>query len=346
MLFFSWVWLFGITGSAVKEVLLIALGILAFSTIASIIIVHFIENHFTSYYYIISSIWLGLGWYVLLATIASLVLASVFPEINTAITASVLLGLAALYTVYGIINAQKIRVKKIEIIIPNLPPSWENKKAVQISDVHLGVFCHQGFMKKIVRLINEQSPALVFITGDLFDGAGKKLNHLADPIKNILAPEGIYYITGNHETYVSLENSLAAVRLTPARILNDEITELNGMQLLGISYPKPGEKKDFGNIFKKINPAKPSIVLYHEPKVAVVELAKAAGASLMLSGHTHVGQLWPFAAITRALYKKRDWGLSREGAFNIYTSSGAGTWGPPMRTGNYPEIVSITFKSR
>ena len=175
----------------------------------------------------------------------------------------------------------------------------------------------------------------------MFDGAGQKFAHLADPINQIKAPLGIYYITGNHETYINIEKALAAIANTAAITLRDELREVDGMQVLGIDYPLPGKPKDMGPVLSKLDKSRPSIVLFHEPKH--VDQIKEAGAGLMLSGHTHKGQVWPFGWITRVIYKKLDYGLHQIGDFNIYTTTGVGTWGPPFRTGNRPEIIKITF---
>ncbi len=89
--------------------------------------------------------------------------------------------------------------------IENLPEQWKGRTIVQASDIHLGAINRSGFAQKVVNLINSAKPDVVVITGDLFDGAGEDLSHLVEPLNQIQAPLGVYFITGNHETYVGLQ---------------------------------------------------------------------------------------------------------------------------------------------
>ncbi len=346
-LYFSWVWLFTVKSLAIKKALAITLGILSISFIAGTLLVHFHEDFFSENLYIVSSVWLGLLWYLVLGTVLALVISwlsqTVGWRLEMRLITGLLLAVAVCLSAYGVWNALQIRTSRVNPFVMGLPESWRGKKAVQISDLHLGVYHGRSFMERIVTLVNDEHPDLIFITGDLFDGAGQKLSHLADPIDQLEAPDGVYYITGNHETYISLEKSLEAVSKTKARILNDEVVAIEGVQVVGAMYPTAGMTRDLSAVLAKLSRSQPSILLYHEPKVEIVAQAKQAGVNLMLSGHTHVGQLWPFGAITSALYRKLDRGLHREGDFSIYTSSGVGTWGPPMRIGNSPEVVVLTF---
>ena len=84
-----------------------------------------------------------------------------------------------------------------------------------------------------------------------------------------------------------------------------------------------------------------SILLLHAPDHP--EIAEAAGYSLQLSGHTHLGQFIPWSWMARRIYRKFVYGLSRIGKMQVFTSSGAGTWGPPLRLGSNPEIVMLEF---
>ena len=254
----------------------------------------------------------------------------------------VAIALACLYSGYGVWNAYHPRTKEVVIKIRNLPPEWQNRKIVQVSDVHLGHILGAGFLQGVVEEVNAQNPSIVFITGDLFDGADGHLDALVGPLNNIRAPLGIYYVTGNHETYLGTDRAYAALKTTKARILRDEMVVIDGLQIIGVSYPERGHPKNLAEVFRKIPgfiPGSPSILLYHSP--VQIEQAKAAGISLQLSGHTHHGQIFPIQFISRLIYGKYYNGLHVEGRYSIYTSSGAGTWGPTMRTGNHPEIAVI-----
>lgn len=349
-LHFSWIHFFGIVSQNAMKKLALTMAILSVSFIISTLLVHWKENFITEKLYLLSSAWLGIVWYLALATALVWILWIMNKIVNghfpIATAAGVFLSLALAYSAYGFWNAQNPRIKNITVAIKDLPASWQGTTAVQLSDIHLGPIHRYWFMDRVVKATNRVKPDIVFITGDLFDGASQKLNHLAGPINDLQAPLGVYYITGNHETYVSLDKCLAAVRETKAKILHDEVVEINGVQILGVDYPQMEEKKDFSVPAALLDRTKPSIVLYHEPKVVLVKLFKEAGASLMLSGHTHLGQMWPFNFITNKIYQGDDYGLHVDGDFSLYTSDGIGTWGPPMRTGNRPEIVVIRFERR
>ena len=254
-------------------------------------------------------------------------------------------GLTLVYSAYGIVNGYHPRLVKFTVHIKNLPPSWRGKTLVQLSDVHLGRVLGSGFLARAVAQANSQHPAMVLITGDLFDGADGNLEELVAPLNGLIAPQGVYFVTGNHETYLGVERSCAALRLTPVRALADECVVVDGLQVVGISYPERGHSLSFTGKMAKLsgfNPALPSILLYHSP--TQVAEAKAAGINLQLSGHVHQGQLFPLQFVTRLIFGKYHHGLHAEGDYTLYTSSGVGLWGPTMRTGNHPEIAVIRLE--
>jgi predicted MPP superfamily phosphohydrolase len=147
-------------------------------------------------------------------------------------------------------------------------------------------------------------------------------------------------VTGNHD------RTLAALHRTKARILNDEMVVVNGLQIIGVSFARRGSPKNVGEVVSSLpefNPQMPAILLSHSP--TQVEQARAAGIDLQLSGHTHKGQIFPIQIISRLTYGKYYYGLHVAGDYSIHTSSGAGTWGPTMRTGNHPEIAVIRLES-
>jgi predicted MPP superfamily phosphohydrolase len=120
---------------------------------------------------------------------------------------------------------------------------------------------------------------------------------------------------------------------------------IDGLQVIGISYPERGHSLDLAQAIAKLpdfNPALPSILLYHSP--THIAQAKAAGINLQLSGHAHHGQIFPIQFISRLVYGKYYHGLHVEGDYTLYASSGAGTWGPTIRTGNHPEIAVIRLE--
>ena len=345
-IYYSIVHFFGVTGSGRKAVLALILFLLPASFIASSVIARRTGNPVSRALYFSSGLWLGVGltlmtFFVLAwAAWGAAKLSAHRP--SPAVFGLAAVALACLYSGYGVWNAYHPRTEGLNVRIKNLPPEWRGKKVVQLSDVHLGRVFGSAFLQGIVEKINAENPFIVFITGDLFDGIDGPLDELVGPLNGLTAPLGIFYVTGNHETYLGTDRAYAALKKTKARILGDEMVVIDGLQIIGISYPQRGFSKDIAEVIKKLpdfNPRMPSVLLYHNP--TQIEQVKAAGINLQLSGHTHKGQIFPIQVISRLIYQKFYNGLHVEGDYTIYTSSGAGTWGPTMRTGNHPEIAVI-----
>lgn len=348
-IYYSVVHFFGITGSGRKAALALILFLLPASFVASSILARWTGNPLSRALYFSSGLWLGVG-VTLIAFFAIAWAAWGATKLFAHSPSPALFGLAAValacvYSGYGVWNAYHPRTEEVIVRIKNLPPDWRGKKIVQLSDVHLGHVLGSAFLQRIVEKINAENPVIVFITGDLFDGIDGRLDDLVGPLNGINAPLGIYYVTGNHETYLGTDRAYEALKKTKARILGDEMVVINGLQIVGVSFPERGYSKNIAEVIRKLpdfNPQVPSVLLYHNPTQIVQ--AKSAGINLQLSGHTHKGQIFPIQIISRLIYKKYYNGLHVEGDYTIYTSSGAGTWGPTMRTGNHPEIAVIRLQ--
>src|SRR4030065_381413 len=151
-------------------------------------------------------------------------------------------------------------------------------------------------------------------------------------------------VWGSDTHFYDSTKYLQAVRRAGMRVLYNEKVELDGLQIIGVDYRDTRREEPFKSILKKIgiDRQKPSILLKHAP--LHLQAARDHGITLQLSGHTHHGQVFLFRFITSRVYQGYDYGLKRSGDFSVYTSSGAGTWGPPMRVDTKPEIVVITFR--
>lgn len=285
---------------------------------------------------------LGFGW--MLAAMGKILK----KELNLKIIGGLAVTATIIFSGYGVWSAYHPQVKEIEVGIKNLPAAWHGKRVVQISDTHLGHVFEKDFLQEIVDKINVINPEIVFITGDLFDGMdGKNLDEEVLPLNDLKAPAGTYFVTGNHETYFGLERTYDTLAATEVKILNDELVSLGGLQIIGLSFPEESEIRDIAKAIgeiKNFNSREPVILLYHSPFEA--EQAKQAGIDLMLSGHTHAGQTFPFGILVKIIFRGNDYGLNIEDDFTLYTSSGLGTWGPTMRTFARPEIVLITLKNK
>lgn len=327
------------------------LGFLSLTFLTSSVCASYWDNKKTRYAYYLSAIWLGILQYLFLSFIFIWGLAFLTEWTRFSFPLDLLwtigLGISGITVLYGISKARILSITRINIEIKDLPISWEGKKIAHISDVHVGHILRSWFVRRIVRKINAENTEMVCISGDLFDGMDGRLEHLVDPLNELEAPHGIYYVDGNHETYLGVDRAFESLGHTKTKILRDEIVTLDGLDIIGIDYPEPWLKKNLAETimnlpwFKKENP---SILLYHTP-FQIDSIAKT-GVDLELCGHTHKGQMWPFGIITSFLFRWRDYGLTRIGDYSLYTSSGVGTWWPPMRVGSKSEIVIITLSKK
>jgi uncharacterized protein len=258
--------------------------------------------------------------------------------------AGTLFGIAILASIYGVINGSWIRVKRITVKLPNAPQSWRGRVAALVSDTHLGHVRTYGFSRRIVTQLQRLAPDVVFITGDLYDGTKADLDGLVAPWKDLSTPFGAYFITGNHEEFGDPAKYLQAVRRSGVCVLSSEKVTVDGLQIVGIHHRDSGNAERFRSILRgaALDRGRASILLAHAPNG--LRVAEEEGISLQLSGHTHGGQIFPFTWIASRLYGQYAYGLKQFGHMMVYTSSGAGTWGPPMRVGTQPEIVLIQFE--
>ena len=344
---------------------------LALSFFPSALLLRLNVNIFTTLFYTISSIWLGLFLYLLMALALIWVVFGVGKLVGFAPDMRVVsIGfflLAAAISAYGLWRAHHPGLKHIEVRIEGLPDHWRNRTVVQLSDLHLGAIHGTAFIKRVAEKVKSVGPDLILITGDLFDGMGGDLPSFIEPLNSLKASKGIFFATGNHEGYLGLDKSLSVLRETQIRVLDNEIAELEGLQIIGISFPEYHRENGARRLLSEsgtFDTDKASILLYHTPTNigehntdrgsqqtrtywypdTSMNLAKQTGIDLQLSGHTHRGQIFPFGFLTRAIYNGFDYGLHRDGRFHLYISSGVGTWGPPMRIGSPPEIVTIKLR--
>jgi len=347
-LYFTAVRFFSITRRAYRLGIAGLLAFLFASAPLSGYVAHLADNAPTRVYYVFGWAWMGLFLYLLMAAVAGWLALGVGRlagrRADAALIGGILFCAAFFYSAHGVWNAFHPVVKNVDVTIKGLPDRWKGRTIVQLSDVHLGHVYRAGFMRKVVDKVNAIHPDMIVITGDLFDGMDGTLPELVEPLKDLKAPEGVYFITGNHENFLGADKAYSMMKDTGVTVLNDEVRDVDGLQLAGVSYPERGKVRDKvpGRLLRTLPgfaPGKPTVLLYHAP--VYIKEAMEAGVGLQLSGHTHEGQLFPFGFVTRRVYKGYDYGLHTIGDCSVYTSCGVGSWGPPMRTGNTPEIVDI-----
>jgi predicted MPP superfamily phosphohydrolase len=326
----------------------VTLALLSVSFVAASFLAFRYSHILVRLFYTLSAVWLGALSFCFYAAWLCWVLygaARLFGlHVERRPLAVVLLGLAILASVYGIINASRTRVNRITVKLPNLPESWRGRVAALVSDTHLGHVRNYRFVQRIVSMLTRLRPDVVFIGGDLFDGTAADLNRLTKPWASFSAPLGTYFVTGNHEEFFDRTKYLDAVNRSGVRILNNEKVVLDGLQLVGVHYRDSIDPQRFRSILQQagLDRGRASILLTHAPHR--LPIAEEEGISLQLSGHTHGGQFVPYSWITSRIYGPYVYGLNRFGNLMVYTSSGAGTWGPPLRVGTKPEIVLIRFE--
>src|SRR3984957_1794499 len=326
----------------------LTLGILSVRFLATSLLAFRYNNIVLRWLYTVAAIWLGALSFLFFAACACWVIyGGARPaggEINGRVLAAGVFGIAAAISAYGVVNAAWTRVRRVSIKLPNLPPAWQGRKAALITDMHLGHVKNIGFARRMTAAINRLKPDIVWIAGDLYDGTAVDATHAASPLKGLNPPLGTFFGEGNHEEFRDPTRFLEAVRASGVRVLDHEKAEIDGLQIVGVPYRHATHATHFGSVLEAIglDRERASVLLTHAPDHVAV--AEAAGIGLQVSGHTHLGQFIPYTWIAARIYREFVYGLNRIGKMLVYTSSGAGTWGPPLRVGSQPEIVLFESK--
>jgi predicted MPP superfamily phosphohydrolase len=327
--------------------LLMALGILSLSFLATSLIGFRLTNVVLRFAYRLTAVWLGFVNYAFFSSVLCwlvyLILRVAGARFERHYFAWAFLGLSIAVSGYGVINGEWTRVRRITVKLPGLPESWRGRTAVLVSDVHLGNYRAFGFIRRVAKMVLRLKPDVVFIAGDLYDGTPADLARLAAPLGTLKPPLGVFFVEGNHEEFSDHTKYVKAVAATGVRVLENEKLIVDGLQIVGVTYRDATHGEHFRKTLRGtgLDRGKVSILLTHAPDG--VQVSAEEGISLQLSGHTHHGQFWPWTLAAERMYGKFVYGLQRLGAMQVYTSTGAGTWGPPLRVGSNPEIVAIEF---
>ncbi|MBI4797546.1 MAG: metallophosphoesterase [Desulfarculus sp.] len=249
--------------------------------------------------------------------------------------------LAAVLTAgYGVIEARTLTLERLTLTSSKLPPDRPRLVIAQVSDVHLGLIHGQQSLARIVERIKAAQPDLVVSTGDLVDGNLFLEDGLYELWAGLKPPLGKYAITGNHELYAGLGQSLAFLERAGFTVLRNQAATVAGaLRVAGVDDPViPGPPPDEAAILRSGPPGLFTLLLKHRPTVEPTSLGLF---DLQLSGHTHRGQVYPFNYLTGAIYPMQE-GLHRLARGSaLYTNRGTGTWGPPMRVAAPPEVPII-----
>jgi hypothetical protein len=351
-LYYTWISFSGHSGPATGLALRDSLLVLACSFVVAALLGFYFSSLLVTALYRVAAVWLGFLNYLFFGAIFSwfawwvLELSRLDPDAarHRPVIGWVFLGLSVAVGVYGLVNAGMVRIRRISIHLAALPDSWRGRRALVASDLHLGHVNGLGFSRRIAALAARLQPDVIFLPGDFFDGAKVDPDRLAAPFKQLSPPFGIYFATGNHDEFGDTRHFLAALTHAGIRVLINEKVVIDGLQILGVPYHDTTLPIRLRATLEALqhDRSSASILLNHVPnRLPIVE---AAGISLQLSGHTHGGQIFPFTWLTQRIFGKFTYGLNSFGALQVYTSYGAGTWGPPMRVGTAPEVVLLTFE--
>ncbi len=216
---------------------------------------------------------------------------------------------------------------------------------VQLTDIHLGDFLHKDFLQAIVDLSNEQHPDLVVITGDIVDMPSEKLGDILDPLKQLQARYGVFCVPGNHEYYYGVHGILDKIAGLGVTILGNSTKHIAGINITGVYdlaalQVKHNLVPNLDTVLDQRDPQLPTVLLAHQPKF-IEHITPEQHIDLMISGHTHAGQIFPFSLLV-LLDQPYLHGLYRHDAITqVYVGSGAGSWGPPIRFGGPAEIAVL-----
>jgi len=252
-------------------------------------------------------------------------------------------GLTILGTVYGIWEARRVNVRKVEISSQKIGDRKKALRLVQISDLHLGDSSTLRRTRKMVDAINRLEPDLIVSTGDLFDGFLSQMGPYVAVLNELKAPLGKFAVSGNHEVYAGLEEAVELTRQVGFCVLRDEAIEASeGLRVVGVEDPAAPNRKSEAEAMGDGGERVFTLLLKHRPEVDKSSLGKF---DLQLSGHTHGGQIFPFHYLTKLRYSVRP-GLTDLGDSRfLYLSRGTGTWGPQIRYFAPPEVTYLVVGS-
>ena len=255
-------------------------------------------------------------------------------------------GIALVFSAIALVQGFRAPVVNEHTVrIPSLAPEHDGLRIVQLTDLHVGPILRENWVEGRLEQVAALDPDLVVVTGDLVDQDAVLSVPLAPLFRRIKAPLGVYGVTGNHEYYAGFEKSLEVFESAGITLLRDGAREVApGLVLAGVDdlTARRQFRLDGQPVTRALQgrPAGTTIFLCHSP--LDVERAASLGADLMLSGHTHDGQIWPFKYFVRLAYP-RVVGRYDVNGMALIVSRGTGFWGPRMRLFKRSEIVAVTL---
>jgi predicted MPP superfamily phosphohydrolase len=304
--------------------------------------------------FLLGFVWIAFVWTLISDVVRlGMAMAGVENPFRARFIAVLLAVLIVTVTVYGVYEAMRVpRIKRQDVTIPRLDPAFDGLTVAVITDTHYGAINRAKWSRGMVDAVNELNADVAVHVGDIADGTAEQRLEQATPLGDVNTPHR-FYITGNHEYYSNAQGWIDLMtRLGWKALRNEHVALERGdakLVFAGIDditadhSGEPGHAADLTRALRDADSAAPVVLLAHQPS----EIRKAvdAGVDLQLSGHTHGGQIWPFHYLVR-LQQPVVAGLSRHSdRTQLYTSRGAGFWGPPMRVFAPSEISLLTLKA-
>ena len=238
-------------------------------------------------------------------------------------------------------------VQEYEVRLSGLPHEMDGTVLVAMSDLHVGSLLRKEWLNARVAQVQAEHPDIVVLLGDIFEGHGEPQKELIQVLHGLSAPMGVWAVLGNHEFHGRGTTGTPLMNIDGVRVLNNSWAELRpGLVLAGVEDLTANHRAKLGGdpVLKalKDRPEGATILLSHTPWQA--EKAAAAGVGLMLSGHTHGGQIWPFGYLVRRVYPLLEGRYDVDG-MTVIVCRGTGTWGPRMRLWRPGEILRVTLRA-
>ncbi len=253
-------------------------------------------------------------------------------------------------TLYGVGEAASVRVNQESVTLKRLPAEFDGLRVAVVSDLHLGPARGEAFTRTIVDMVNAERPDLIAIVGDLSDETIEHVGSDLQPLADLRAPLGVFGVSGNHEQIsddvgawmdewrslgiTTINNSSVEIRRGAATI------DVAGVHDLSNSAPY---EPDLDAAVAGRPDDRFTLLLAHQPNH--VREAAAHDVDLQVSGHTHGGQMWPLRYAAAAAADTAVTGLDFYKDTTVFTTYGAGAWGPPVRVGAPPEIAILQLRS-
>jgi predicted MPP superfamily phosphohydrolase len=278
------------------------------------------------------------------------VLFSVKESVYVPLLGSLVSIVLLLLMIRGSWNARNPVIRRYEITVPKNAGGRKELRIAAASDLHLGTIVGNKQLQMLVEQINSLNPDLILLPGDIIDDDIMPFirQDMGSIMKQLRSRLGIYAVLGNHEyigghikEFAEQMNAIGIEVLMDRTVLIEDSFYVIGRKDKAVERFGADGRMDLETLLTGLDKSRPLILMDHQPYA--LDKAASAGVDVMLSGHTHRGQMAPNHYITGRLFEL-DWGYLKKGTLHAFVSSGFGTWGPPIRIGSRSELIELTVR--